>query len=346
LALIKCPDCQKDISDLAEVCINCGRPMASSASEIKDVGTIFSDGNFEKHDLQDSESGKPDNSPGLFLVLLISLAILIGAHFMSSTTQTKTKPSNNVPPQQNVKSLSEAEESLQTAIKFTEGNQNRSIGMKLAGYKYALQELEKTTQKYPKFKANEIASLTARFSSEKAALEADLAKQEEEEKKAAEKKQRELEARLKKLEGNFSIKKDEVEGSVFLRNKTFPVYTNSRSCIYPYIGKSGSRKWLRVQIQYTSDDWLFVERLVFSIDGEKIVKNFNHFDWQRDNGSGDIWEWVDLSADLDMETLLEKIANSKKTILRFEGRQYYKDLTISASDKKAILETMEYYKIF
>jgi hypothetical protein len=346
LALIKCPDCQKDISDLAEVCIHCGRPIPSLTSEVKDVGTIFSDGNFKKHELQENKNDKSDHSSGLVLFSLISLAILMAVYCIPNAPQATTKLSNNVAPRQNVKSISEAEESLQTAIKFTEGDQNRSIGMKLTGYKYALQELEKTVQKYPKFKPSEIASLTAVFLSEKAVLEAELMKKEEEEKKAAEKKQRELEAKLKKLEKNFSVKKDEVEGRIFLRNKAFPVHTNSRSCIFPYIGKSGSHKWLRAQIQYTSDDWLFVERLIFSIDGEKIVKNFSHFDWQRDNGSGGIWEWVDLSADLDMETLLEKIANSKKTILRFEGRQYYNDLTISASDKKAILETMEYYRAF
>ena len=27
MALIQCPDCGKEISDLAEMCINCGRPI-------------------------------------------------------------------------------------------------------------------------------------------------------------------------------------------------------------------------------------------------------------------------------------------------------------------------------
>ena len=32
MALIKCPDCSKEISDVAEKCIHCGRPMSESKS--------------------------------------------------------------------------------------------------------------------------------------------------------------------------------------------------------------------------------------------------------------------------------------------------------------------------
>lgn len=37
MALIQCPDCGKEISDLAEVCIGCGRLMLSKGQKQSDI---------------------------------------------------------------------------------------------------------------------------------------------------------------------------------------------------------------------------------------------------------------------------------------------------------------------
>lgn len=346
MGLIKCPDCQKEISDLAEVCINCGRPIFTKNQQAIDIGSIFSDAHENKLKSKETENEQSNLTTLLFIGVVLFLTFSWA--FSGSDSPTKvSKPNLASAP----KPFIEEEDALATAIKFTHSHPNSPLSMKITGYKYALQELENVKNKFPNFKINEIASLTAVYLNQKNVLEAELVKQEEESKKQREKEQKEisdkqkkLEARLNRLEKNFRIKKDEVEGNSFLTHKAFPAYTNSRSSIFPYIGKSGNYRWLRVQIQYVSNDWLFVEKLIFSIDGDRTVKEFNHFDWNRDNGSGDIWEWIDFSGDLEMQALLEKIANSKKAILRFEGRQYYKDLTISPTDKKAILETLEYYR--
>lgn len=57
--------------------------------------------------------------------------------------------------------------------------------------------------------------------------------------------------------------------------------------------------------------------------------------WKRDNDS-EIWEWVDVPLDTEMRTLLEKVAHSKKTIVKFDGQQYYDDFTVTEKDKAAI----------
>ena len=42
--------------------------------------------------------------------------------------------------------------------------------------------------------------------------------------------------------------------------------------------------------------------------------------------------------------MLKAIANSKETIVRFQGDNYHYDLTVSASDKKAIKEVLTAYE--
>ncbi len=37
MPLVKCPDCQKEISDQAPVCPGCGRPMQKSVTKVEDV---------------------------------------------------------------------------------------------------------------------------------------------------------------------------------------------------------------------------------------------------------------------------------------------------------------------
>lgn len=48
--------------------------------------------------------------------------------------------------------------------------------------------------------------------------------------------------------------------------------------------------------------------------------------------------------DADIEMLWE-IANSKETIIRFEGNDYYDNFTVSAADKKAIKEILTAYEL-
>jgi len=372
LSLIKCPDCNREISDIAEVCIGCGRPMFPKSQQQVAIGPIFSDSPSE----QIKEQQHTNESNGSFFVFVVGFLIVIALLVVSvESSRPKVDPKvssviNNLPQAsqgqasksdsflEKSEPLSAEEGALQAAIEFTNCHPETSLGMKIIGYKYALEELDKIKQAYPSYKTDVIASLSSEFAGKKAALESELKKQEailkqeeEERKPQLEKEAKEsaerlqqLETKLKKLERNFRVKKDEVNQTDFLTHKTFPVYANSRSCIYPYVGRSGYSRWLRIKIQYTASSWLFVEKLIFSIDGENVIKEFDHFEWKRDNNGGSIWEWTDLSGDIEFQQLLEKIAKSKKTILRFEGRQYYKDITISAADKKAILETMEYYK--
>ena len=75
------------------------------------------------------------------------------------------------------------------------------------------------------------------------------------------------------------------------------------------------------------------------------TKDFNYFDINRQLSYGDgVFEYYNGSLDETDIELFRKIADSKETIIRFEGNYRY-DLTVSESDKNAIRDVLELYDI-
>ena len=94
----------------------------------------------------------------------------------------------------------------------------------------------------------------------------------------------------------------------------------------------------------SADDWLFFEKITFAVDEERYYKYFSYYDVVRDNEYGDIWETGDIEVGESELEILRAIADSEKTIVRFEGDEYYDDIVISASDKQAIKEMLQIYE--
>lgn len=137
---------------------------------------------------------------------------------------------------------------------------------------------------------------------------------------------------------------DKVEGTTFYEHPNQPKYLNSRSTVYLYIGRQGESgtPWLRMKVQYTASEWLFVNNVYAWHDG--IKEDFVSDSFNRDNNTT-IWEWVDVSPTPDQLATLESLANSKEAVLRFEGMQYRKDVTLSAVDKQALREVLLAYHV-
>jgi len=147
---------------------------------------------------------------------------------------------------------------------------------------------------------------------------------------------------LKKLRS----KTDDFKNVTFYSHPNQPRYTWSRSTIYLYIGdRPTSKPWLRLKTQYTASDWLFVESAKVNIDGEIFIwtNPTSYSGFERDNGSGDIWEWYDESPSQLQLSLLKKMGEASKVTIRFEGSQYYDDKVIPRSDLKAIKEILLAY---
>lgn len=116
-----------------------------------------------------------------------------------------------------------------------------------------------------------------------------------------------------------------------------------RCFVLPYLGVQGSNVWLRLICNYTASDWVFFKKITFAVDDARYYKTFRYNDVVRDNAYGDVWEYADIEVGSSDIAMLTAIANSRQTIIRFEGDNYYHDFTVSQKDKEAIRQMLDIY---
>ena len=165
---------------------------------------------------------------------------------------------------------------------------------------------------------------------------------EEENRKEAERlAEKEKAEKLKALK-KLKKKHDDVSGITWYKQPYFTHYTNTnRTSIY--MGDNGSNRWLRLQMSYQGDDWIFFEHAYLSYDGntKEIVYN-KYDDKETDNGGGGVWEWIDLTVTKDVETFLREFAKSKNAKMRLTGK-YTKTRNLTYNEKKGILDVLNGY---
>ena len=68
-------------------------------------------------------------------------------------------------------------------------------------------------------------------------------------------------------------------------------------------------------------------------------------EFYRDNYGGNVWEYAYLDiSNPEYRKVADKIASSKEVIIRFQGKQYYSDLSLSQrmkSDLMAMLDVVD-----
>lgn len=156
---------------------------------------------------------------------------------------------------------------------------------------------------------------------------------------AAEKLRAEGEAAL----ATMRVEEDKVQKMSFYYPVGFPEYIDTCTYALCYVGTSSTNTWVRIRYDYVGDDWVFWDHLTFLIDGQTYYRVYRHFDVERDNDHGDVWEYIDFTADDDDLELFAAIAASDETIIRFEGDAKRYDLTVSQQDKDAIRDALAAY---
>ncbi len=153
---------------------------------------------------------------------------------------------------------------------------------------------------------------------------------------------RQISERRTELLALFVPERDEVRDLTWYTPSSAPKYVNDRCAIYPYLSKTDSGTvLLRLKVVYTGDNWLFLSGVIFDIDGQNNLLSYAQGDYYRDNAWGDVWEVIDKEANETDKNLLRSVANSEKTIIRFQGSLYHYDMTVSQAEKKAIQDTLE-----
>ncbi len=142
-----------------------------------------------------------------------------------------------------------------------------------------------------------------------------------------------------------SLRKNTVEfdGSAWYRHPDSPRYQDIRPYLTLYILESGTGdRELEFFINYTSDRWLFVQSAQLNIDGELVKLPYEP--WAMDNDT-EIWEWNGYIATPELIETARKIANSGRTVIRFDGQDFFDDYVLPQSDKNVIRDMLDAWAV-
>jgi len=147
----------------------------------------------------------------------------------------------------------------------------------------------------------------------------------------------------KSLSNYFVFKKDEFDpdGVTWCTPKSAPKFTN-RNGLYCYFQiKDDQPSNLRFRMQYVNDDWLFIDRIQFLIDG--TAYEFKPEKVEQDNGEGGIWEWYDQGVSYLDRDLIMALSDAKVAKMKIIGSQYFDIRPITKNQIASIKTTLELY---
>ncbi len=149
---------------------------------------------------------------------------------------------------------------------------------------------------------------------------------------------------VKNLSALFQFKKDEFDpdGKTWIIPKSAPRFVDMNGMFCYFMQDNDGVSNFRIQIQYYADNWLFIRKYQFAIDGKAYELAPGRI--ERDNRNGKIWEWCDQGVNLDSEKqIIKALSNAKNAKIKIIGDQYHHIRTIKQSELKSIKETLQLY---
>jgi len=181
---------------------------------------------------------------------------------------------------------------------------------------------------------------------EQAQKEQERLQAENREKEAFAQAQREKQKRERALNA-LNKKFDDISGITWYTNPYFVHYYQTRWTSI-YFGCDGKKKWLRLRMSYSGDDWIFFEHAYLSYDGNTMEIPFNRYsDKETDNGilrSGrhGIWEWIDVGVSDQLEQFLRVLSQSDLAKRRLSGK-YTKTRELTDDEMRGIRDVLNGY---
>ena len=360
MALMKCPECDKEISDKAAVCPNCGAPVT-----VKQENTVI-DAITGKNLFCGKPATKKEKEAGgccagclfIFVLFFVVIPVIMDSSssepsrksarpFTENGSSNSTKSVTTCNNVSNVKmsQLAPDDAVIRDANHLYDiaSNSKWSLEGKLSKFKDMESRLKGIASFSTPMNKEIISSLTCKISADCRQIEKDVSKEKEAKKKA----QADLKKKFTHLLKKFRLEEDKLEHGKYYTHVNFPKYVDSRTVIYPYVAASTDDKYLpalRTRIEYTGTDWLFVQKVSIYINNNKIIeKDYGFFRWNRDNGNGKVWEWLDI-LDEDISKAFVFVWATKESVdVRFAGRSSKKDFKIGPNDKQAIKDTIDLY---
>ncbi|MFD2116395.1 hypothetical protein ACFSTH_08080 [Paenibacillus yanchengensis] len=266
------------------------------------------------------------------LIALILLSVITGCTAISNTSEL-----SQVKEEQIVLTTESKPEDLQNGPNVLHAKAQQFFYKKdLDGIKDTLTVL---TDKYPTSveQINAIEKLITTLS-EKLEQEKEQEKKEAAKKQAAEEKR--LEEKIEKMRTNYDLVKDitwyhdktTTEG---VDRSSFALYFGEQTTGYP---------WLRIRLQYSGYEWVFVDSYIIKVDDTTFNINPSNGKIKRDNKDGKVWEYYDALVTNEIYNIITAIIDSETTIIRHQGDQYYFDWFVIEAEKKALRNVLDAYE--
>ncbi|MBR5803208.1 MAG: hypothetical protein IKY31_02535 [Bacteroidaceae bacterium] len=151
--------------------------------------------------------------------------------------------------------------------------------------------------------------------------------------------------KIKELSHLFKFENDKfsVDKKIWILPKNAPKYIN-RNGLFCYFSKTEEDVLdFRLRIQYYADEWLFIRKYNFAIDGTSYEYIPDRVD--TDNGEGKIWEWIDVSVTtLDLKEIIKAISTAETAQIKFVGRQYFDVKNITKRERESINNTIQLFE--
>lgn len=142
-----------------------------------------------------------------------------------------------------------------------------------------------------------------------------------------------------KSKKEFKIREDKFQQVTFIKPK------QSTNDFYPYLVIDKGIMYMRLVTNYSGNGWIFMEKAIILIDGEKFTYNLGNTDREVNSG-GSVSESSDVVVDVQTMDILRKIANSKDLVeIRLTGDKY-RDRTFSKKEILKIQNALNLYDEF
>lgn len=171
-------------------------------------------------------------------------------------------------------------------------------------------------------------------------VDARIAAADQQRKREDEQRAREERLSLERAVGNMKKSTDEIKGITWFSHRDAPVLAKYVSLYFGSIQGNAANYPLRLKLQYYAEDWLFVRSVTVKADDK--VYELGQLDFERDNSSGSVWEWIDMPVK-DHE-MLKHWMTAKRVVVRFNGNQYYDDFTLPKGQQNQLNEVYQAWK--
>lgn len=146
-------------------------------------------------------------------------------------------------------------------------------------------------------------------------------------------------ATFKSLYKNTRKHYDEFSKTTFIYDNSSPQHLNYNG-VFIYITKIGDDLELWFKMQYVSDEWLYINRAIFNLDG----KNQDYgWDFRQGSSNNESWEWFAINF-TNMPSSMIEIARAKKAKVKYSGKNLYDIVIITKKQQAAMKRQLQVYK--